>query len=411
MSQNSFNKKLAVIGGGAAGFFGAIRAARNNPDLNITIFERSREVLSKVRISGGGRCNVTHHCFDPELLSKAYPRGERELRWAFERFDAKNTVRWFEERGVELKTEEDGRMFPVTDDSATIINCLKREALERGIQVRTKTKIERVEPLKNGRFNLHIHNSNPATVDLVLIATGGSNRRKSYAWLEELGHSIEEPVPSLFTFNFRDKIFSDLAGISVPEAEVSITDSPYTHTGPLLITHWGLSGPAVLKASAWAARYLHEQEYRFTIQVNWLHPKTEQEVRKILKKLRQENAKKLVTKQDRFPIPNRLWKRFTGLVQINANTRWANLSNQQIHELAHQLVNGTYQIQGKTTYKEEFVTCGGIPLTEIDFGTMESKKCPGVYFAGEVLDIDAITGGYNFQSAWTTGWIFGENWQ
>lgn len=408
MSDNQQPISLAVIGGGAAGFFGAVNAARLNPDLNVTIYERSREVLSKVRISGGGRCNVTHHCFDPELLSRAYPRGERELRWAFERFAAEDTVQWFEDRGVPLKTEQDGRMFPTTDDSATIINCLVEEANKLGVRIRTKTKVERIEPRGDGRFNLHLHRSGPETADRVLIATGGNNRESAYQWLEELGHSIKAPVPSLFTFNFRDKVFSDLAGISVPNALVEIADSSYSQTGPVLITHWGLSGPAVLKTSAWAARYLHEQEYRFTIRVNWLHPQKEQKVRQELKNLRQWNARKQVTKQDNFPIPNRLWERLVELADIEPDTRWAELSNKQVHELTQQLVNAQYDIQGKTTYKEEFVTCGGIPLDEIDFGTMESKKVSGLYFAGEVLDIDAITGGYNFQSAWTTGWIFGE---
>lgn len=403
--EKSKSRRLAVVGGGAAGFFGAINAARLNPNLEVTIFERSREVLSKVRVSGGGRCNVTHHCFDPEVLSKAYPRGGRELRWAFERFDAKDTVQWFEERGVKLKVEEDGRMFPVTDDSDTIINCLKKEARKRDIQVRTKTKIEQVQPMKKGRFDLQMQGSEPFTADMVLIATGGSNRPSSYEWLQRLGHSIEPPVPSLFTFNFRDKIFKDLAGISVPDAEVSIENTSYSHTGPVLITHWGLSGPAVLKTSAWAARYLHDQEYRFTIKVNWLYPLKEDEVRSKLKELRRHNARKLAGKQDHFPIPNRLWERFVELAGIESDTRWAELSNHQVHKLTQQFVNGSYDIQGKTTYKEEFVTCGGIPLREVDFGTMESKKCPGIYFAGEVLDIDAITGGYNFQSAWTTSWI------
>ncbi len=405
MAEDPNSPTIAVVGGGAAGFFAAVNAARLNSNLEVTIYERSREVLSKVRISGGGRCNVTHHCFDPELLSRAYPRGERELRWAFERFDAEDTVRWFEERGVELKTEEDGRMFPVTDDSATIIDCLTKEARKQNVRIQTKAKVDHVQPLDKKGFKLTFYNSRLKTYDVVLIATGGSNRRSAYQWLEELGHTLEPPVPSLFTFNFRNKIFSDLAGISVSSVSVSIKDSPYSQTGPVLITHWGLSGPAVLKVSAWAARYLNEQEYRFTAQVNWLYPKKQPEVRSELKNLRKQNARKTVSKQDIFPIPKRLWERFIRLAKIDRDTNWAELSNQQVHELSQELVNGSYEIQGKTTYKEEFVTCGGIPLREIDFGTMESEKCPGLYCAGEVLDIDAITGGYNFQSAWTTGWI------
>ena len=405
MSNRSTSRSLAVIGGGAAGFFAAVNAARLDQNLSVTIFEKSREVLSKVRISGGGRCNVTHHCFDSEQLSKAYPRGQRELRWAFERFNAEDTVQWFGKRGIELKTEQDGRMFPVTDDSATIIQCLVEEAHRQRVEIRTRAKAEQVRPTGSQQFEIQFKDGTSETADQVLIATGGSNRKSAYEWLETLGHQIVRPVPSLFTFNFSNKIFSDLSGISVPEASVGIVGTSYSHTGPLLITHWGLSGPAVLKTSAWAARYLFDQEYRFTIRVNWLHPQNARQVRKTLKTLRKENASRLVRKQDLLQIPNRLWERFLELVEIDPRTRWAELSNQHIHELAQQLVHGTYDIQGKTTYKEEFVTCGGVSLSEIDFGTMESDRCPGLYFAGEVLNIDAITGGYNFQSAWTTGWI------
>lgn len=400
MSQNT----LAVIGGGAAGFFTGVNAARLNPNSEVTIFEKSREVMSKVRISGGGRCNVTHHCFDPEVMAKAYPRGGRELRWAFEQFQAEDTVAWFEDRAIKLKTEADGRMFPVTDDSATIINCLKQEANRHGVTVRTKTRVEAIN-LLDGKYELSIRGGEPQIFDSVIVATGGSNRADTYEWLEELGHSIVEPVPSLFTFNFRDKIFNDLAGISVEHCSVAVEGTSFQHTGPILVTHWGLSAPAVLKTSAWAARYLHDENYRFIIRVNWLHPKDEREVREILKELRQKNARRTAAKQAHFPIPNRLWERFLNLADIPADTRWAELSNKQVHEMAQQLTSARYKIQGKTTYKEEFVTSGGIPLNEVNMGTMESKKCPDLYFAGEVLNIDGITGGYNFQSAWTTGWI------
>lgn len=403
------SKKMAVIGGGAAGFFAGVNAARLHPRLDITIFEKSREVMSKVRISGGGRCNVTHHCFDPEVMAKAYPRGSRELRWAFEQFQAKDTVTWFEERGIELKTESDGRMFPVTDDSATIINCLKHEANKFGMSVRKRTRVEAITSTENEKFELSIRGEEPEIYDTVVIATGGSNRRSTYEWLEELGHSIIEPVPSLFTFNFKDTVFEDLAGISVEHCSVAIKDTSYHHTGPILITHWGLSGPAVLKTSAWAARHLYNEDYQFAIQVNWLHPQKNHEVRKTLKKLRENNARKTARKQATFDIPNRLWERFLELANITADKRWAELSNQDIHELAQQLTNATYEIRGKTTYKEEFVTSGGIPLSEVNMGTMESKKCSNLYFAGEVLNIDGITGGYNFQSAWTTGWIAAQN--
>jgi len=401
-------KKLAIIGGGAAGFFAGVNAARIHSNLDVTIFEKSREVMSKVRISGGGRCNVTHHCFDPEVMAKAYPRGSKELRWAFEQFQAKDTVEWFQNRDIDLKTESDGRMFPISDDSATIINCLKEEARKHNVTVHKRTRVEDIIPT-NDQYELSIRDKEPQTFDAVVIATGGSNRRSTYEWLEDLGHSIVEPVPSLFTFNFKDKIFEDLSGISVKGCSVAIEGTSYQHTGPILITHWGLSAPAVLKTSAWAARYLYDQEYHFTIRVNWLHPHDEQEVRNSLKQLRQDNARKTVAKQAQFPIPNRLWERFLELLDIAPDTRWAELSNEQIHNLAQQLTNARYEIEGKTTYKEEFVTSGGIPLSEVNMGTMESKKCPNLYFAGEVLNIDGITGGYNFQSAWTTGWLAAQN--
>lgn len=405
----STSNKLAVIGGGAAGFFAAVNAARLNPNLNVTIFEKSREVLSKVRISGGGRCNVTHHCFDPEVMSKAYPRGSRELRWAFEQFQPADTVSWFKDRGVELKTESDGRMFPTTDDSATVINCLKREADKHNVDILNRYRVETVKLEDGNQFQLSIRDHKNQTFDTVVIATGGSNRRNTYRWLEDLGHSIVEPVPSLFTFNFKEKVFDDLAGISVSNGSVSIEGTSYQHDGPILITHWGISGPAVLKTSAWAARYLHEQNYNFTIRVNWLYPLNLQEVQRKLKKLRDINARKTTQKQDTFPIPNRLWNRFLELADIDPKTRWAELSNENIHQLTEQLANASYEIEGKTTYKEEFVTSGGIPLDEVNMGTMESKKIKNIYFAGEVLNIDGITGGYNFQSAWTTGWIAARN--
>lgn len=408
MTETTSRSSLAVVGGGAAGFFAGVNAARLHSGLDITIFEKSREVLSKVRISGGGRCNVTHHCFDPEVMSKAYPRGSRELRWAFEQFQARDTVRWFEERGVTLKTESDGRMFPITDDSATVINCLKEEAEKYGVRIRTKTRVNGIEQKESG-YELRINNEDFESFDTVIIACGGSNRRETYEWLTELGHNIVSPVPSLFTFNFREKNLKDLAGISVKKGAVSIEGTSYRHTGPILITHWGLSGPAVLKTSAWAARYLHDQEYRFTIRVNWVHPNNEQQTRKILKQLRKDNRRKTARKQDRFAIPNRLWERFLQFADISPELRWAELSNENIHKLTRQLNSANYDIQGKTTYKEEFVTSGGIPLSEVNMGTMESKQCPDLYFAGEVLNIDGITGGYNFQSAWTTGWIAAQN--
>ena len=403
--MNNKHSSIAIIGGGAAGFFTAINTARLNPSLSVTIFEKSREVLSKVRISGGGRCNVTHNCFDAELLSKHYPRGEKTLRWSFEQFQARDTVEWFRERGVELKAEDDGRMFPVTDSSDTIINCLIAEAKKYNVSIRTKTRINQVEPLPDSGFRLHIHKSKAQQFDKVVIATGGYNREDAYQWLKDLGHSIVSPVPSLFTFNFREKVLTELAGISVERAEVQIKGTAYREVGPVLITHWGLSGPAVLKLSAWAARDLHEMEYRYKAIVNWLFPVTEQEVRDQLMEMRSSNSKKQVAKQNRFPFPLRLWEKFAELAGVDSKKRWADLSNKEIHELTQQLVRAVYDIQGKTTYKEEFVTCGGIPLTEVNPDTLESKKVKGLYLVGEVLDIDGVTGGFNFQAAWTNGWL------
>jgi len=402
------SKNIAVIGGGAAGYFAAINAARLNPQLNITLYEKSREVLSKVRVSGGGRCNVTHHCFDPEVLASHYPRGGKMLRWSFERFQAEGTVQWFESRGVPLKAEEDGRMFPVTDSSETIINCLKTEARNTGVTVRIKTNIKRIKPKKRGGFELQVLKSSTEGADAVVVASGGYNREKAYQWIRDLGHTIKKPVPSLFTFNFRDKVFSDLAGISVEQATVHIKGTRFTETGPVLFTHWGLSGPAVLKLSAWAARELYKREYRYDIEVNWLSPLNAGDVRQTLISLREKNARKQVNKQYRFNFPGRLWSRFTELAGINTDKRWAEVSNCDIFELSQQLVSAVYSVQGKTTYKEEFVTCGGVSLKEINPDTLESKKIPGLYFVGEVLDIDGVTGGFNFQAAWTNGMLAAE---
>jgi predicted Rossmann fold flavoprotein len=399
------SKKVAVIGAGAAGVFTAVNAAGMNKSLDVTIFEKNRHLLSKVRISGGGRCNVTHHCFDPEELSKAYPRGSKMMRWNFEKFQPADTIQWFEKRGVKLKAEPDGRMFPVTDNSETIIQCLLDEAKKHDVKIRNQTAVTKIEVLQNGGFILHIAKHKPVKADVVVIATGGSNREKSYEWLREPGHSVVKPVPSLFTFNFRNNEFHGLAGISVDGANVEITGSKYSENGPVLITHWGLSGPAVLKLSARAARLLNEMEYRYSVTVNWLHPLNQEQVMNELLKIRVKNSKKKVVNQEGFTIPGRLWERLLTLSGITSEKRWAELSNKEIHNVARQLVSGSYECQGKTTYKEEFVTCGGIPLHEIDPTTLRSKIKPELYFVGEVLDIDGITGGFNFQAAWTNGWL------
>lgn len=396
---------IAVIGGGAAGYFTAVNTARLRPDARITIFEKGREVLSKIRISGGGRCNVTHNCFDPEQLSASYPRGAKMLRWNFEHFQPRDTIEWFRQRGVELKTEADGRMFPVTDSSATIIDCLVQEAKRYGVTVRTKTAVKSVDPLSDGTFQVHLKGHDTVKADKVVIAAGGFSREKSYGWIKKLGHSIQTPVASLFTFNFRDKIFKALAGISLEDVEIAIKGISYQEVGPVLFTHWGLSGPAVLKLSSFAARKLFQKEYRFDIEVNWLSDADEQAVREMLVSFRESNPKQKIQKQNLFPFPQRLWTTFLELSGIDANRRWAELSNKEIHHLIQTLIKGTYSIQGKTTYKDEFVTCGGVALHEIVPDTLESKKIPGLYFIGEVLDIDGITGGFNFQAAWTNSWL------
>lgn len=396
---------IAVIGGGAAGFFTAVNAARLQPGIRIVIFEKGREVLSKIRISGGGRCNVTHHCFDPEQLAAAYPRGSRMLRWNFEAFQPEDTIEWFRERGVELKAEEDGRMFPVTDSSETIVNCLIREADKFGVNVRTRTAVKSVEPTSEGSFLIHLKGEKAVRAARVVIAAGGFSREKSYGWVKQLGHTVRTPVPSLFTFNFRDKIFADLAGISIEDATVTIGGLKNAERGPVLFTHWGLSGPAILKLSSFAARELHKQEYRFGIEVNWLGESDEQQARLQLISFREEHPRQKMQKQNLFPFPVRLWIRFLELAGIDPDQRWADLSNKEIHNLLQQLLRGTYSIQGKSTYKEEFVTCGGVDLGEVNPGTMESRKIPGLYFTGEILDIDGITGGFNFQAAWTNSWL------
>lgn len=398
-------KTVAVIGGGAAGFFTAVNAARMNPDLRVVLFEKGRQVLAKVRVSGGGRCNVTHHCFDPQRLSESYPRGGKFLRWNFEEFSSLDTVAWFSERGVKLKTEKDGRMFPVTDSSETIIECLKEEAKKYGVMVHTQTSVKAITHENTGRFTLNLSKYSDFKTDRVVVATGGFNRESAYNWIKDLGHTIIPPVPSLFTFNFREKIFGDLAGISVENAGIGIEGTGFLESGPVLFTHWGLSGPAVLALSARAARDLKRMEYRFNVAVNWLFPTNAEEVRSELQHLRDSNARKSVDKQDQFPFPNRLWSRFLEISDINREKRWAEISNRDIHMLVKELVKGNYNIQGKTTYKEEFVTCGGVSLKEVHPHTLQSKLVPGLYFVGEVLNIDGVTGGFNFQAAWTNGWL------
>lgn len=396
---------LAIIGGGPAGFFAAIRAAQLYPKHRVIILEKTKQLLTKVKISGGGRCNVTHACFDPAALVKFYPRGGDELRGPFTRFQPKDTIQWFASRGVQLKVEEDGRMFPTTDQSETIIHCLQRAAMQAGVQVRTECGVNEVERI-NGGFKLEISNGDNLLCQKLLFATGSNS--KAYAIVEKLGHSITPLVPSLFTFNIPDSPLLELAGISCPKVQVRLTEIGKEQIGPVLLTHWGLSGPAVLKLSAWGARELHASGYCTKAVLNWLPDWTENGVRETLMQSKQSMSMKLVGSDPVFPLPKQLWKKSVYLSGIDQEQRWSHLSNKQMQALIQQLRSMSLWVNGKTTYKQEFVTCGGVNLKEVNFKTMESRVCAGLYFAGEVLDIDGITGGFNFQNAWTTGWIAGE---
>jgi predicted Rossmann fold flavoprotein len=401
---------IVVIGGGAAGFFGAISCAQAHPHTQVTLLEAARQPLAKVRISGGGRCNVTHACFDPALLVQHYPRGGKALRGAFSRFQAKDTVEWFQQQGVALKTEADGRMFPTTDDSGTIVECLMRAAKKVGVEVYTGTSVQQVQNQASG-FEIQLRSGQQFQSDRLLLATGSN--LQGYAIAQTLGHTLEPPVPSLFTFNVKDPRLEDLAGVAVPSAQIQLQlddKTTFKQTGALLITHWGLSGPAVLKLSAWAARALHQQQYRAALRINLLPHMNPEGLRQQLMAVRSQLARRLVATSCPVPIPRRLWERLISRVgMIQDETRWADVSNKALNQLIQELTQGQYTLSGKGAFKEEFVTCGGIKLNQVNFKTMESRKCPGLYLAGEILDIDGVTGGFNFQSAWTTGWLAGQS--
>jgi hypothetical protein len=398
------NFDIIIVGGGAAGFFAAINMVEKNPKLKVAILERGAEVLQKVRISGGGRCNVTHACFEPNELVKYYPRGEKELRGPFHQFCSGDTIEWFEKHGVELKIEDDGRMFPVSNSSQTIIECFLQATQKLGIAVLTGQSVQSIFK-KDTHWKIETQNEN-YLVEKLILATGSNP--KIWEMLQTYGHAIVTPVPSLFTFNIKDPRIKELPGVAA-QVTVKVKDTKLTSTGPLLITHWGMSGPAVLKLSAWGARILHDKNYQFTIFVNWLNDVETSTAEKILKNLKQEHAKKAVSKKSHFDFPNRLWESLVMASGIEAETKWADLSKVQLQTLSSQLTNGTFQVNGKSTFKEEFVTAGGIDLKEINFKTMESKLHENLYFAGEIVNIDAITGGFNFQNAWTSGFILANN--
>lgn len=395
---------LIVIGGGAAGFFGAIQAAELKVGLRVLVLEKTSKLLSKVRISGGGRCNVTHKCSNPFELAHHYPRGERALKTVFKIYNVQHVVDWFFSKGVNLKAEADGRMFPVTDSSESIISCFLKEANRLHVNILTGTgtpEIERNEEY----FSVRIENGDSFQAPKLLIAVGGNINIHFYDWITDLGHTIRKPIPSLFTFNDNESNFKDLMGISVPDAEVKIVSTKFSQRGPLLITHWGLSGPAVIKLSAWAAEYLHEVNYHFDVLVSWVGPVKEEEFRTGIIEHKKTKGKQKVVTNPMFSLSQRLWQRLCQLSEIEESKTWNDLSLKGLNKLIEHLIRCPFHLKGKTTFKEEFVTCGGVDLKEINLDTMESKLVKNLYFAGEVLNIDGETGGFNFQAAWSTAFL------
>ena len=400
--------KVAVIGGGAAGFFAAIHVKKNHPAAEVTIFEKSKKLLAKVKISGGGRCNVTNGCTEIKELVKAYPRGGKKLKRAFRRFSTSDTMQWFESRGVPLIIQEDNCVFPVSQSSQTIIDCLLIEARTLGITIQVSQGVKEIQR-KGENLLLDFGAKAPTLlVQKVIVATGGSPKRSGLGWLENLNHKIADPVPSLFTFNMPTESVKELMGIVVEKTLVSIQGTKLKGDGPLLITHWGMSGPAILKLSAFGARLLSELDYTFKVQVNWVNEVNNEVVRTVLKEIISAHAHKILANYRPYLLPERLWHYLLEKSDLSLKKRWGELGKKGVNKLMTILTNDVYDVKGKTTFKEEFVTCGGVSLESVDFSTMQSKVCPNLYFAGEVMDIDGITGGYNFQSAWTTGFIAGE---
>jgi predicted Rossmann fold flavoprotein len=397
-------KKLVVIGGGAAGFFCAVNAARLNPELEVVIIEKTTKLLSKVKVSGGGRCNVTHHCFSIADMIKKYPRGAGFLKKAFHHFFTTDTIAWFKERGVELKIEADGRMFPVTNSSETIVECLIRETNKYGVSILLNKEVKSVTKIKD-QWRLVFANDTFLVADFVCIASGGYPKSIQFEWLKKTGHTIEEPAPSLFTFNMPGNPITALMGISVENVSVKIIGSKLAEQGPLLITHWGMSGPAILKLSAWGAKELVAKNYTFSILVNWLAAYNEQSLKEHLQQVRFDIASQKISSRNPFALPQRLWEYLLQQSGISEELRWADLPGKEQNKLIKNLCAQEFSVKGKTTFKEEFVTAGGIVLNEVDYNTMQSKVTQNLFFAGEVLDVDGVTGGFNFQNAWTTGFI------
>ena len=404
--------RIVIAGGGAAGFFAAIACAEAcaaaHAGAEVVILESGRQFLSKVRVSGGGRCNVTHACADPRTLAASYPRGGRALIAAFSRFQPSDTVAWFAARGVKLKAEGDGRMFPVTDSSETIVECLVSEARAAGVSLKTEHGLERIERLPRGGFSLGLSNGHTLACDRLLLATGGCRTTAGGCTLAAaLGHTVEPPVPSLFTFHIEEPWLRRLAGVAVERVEASVPGAKLREEGALLATHLGASGPVILRLSAWGARLLHERGYKFPLHIRWLPHLSAEAVADELKARGQSQPSAFVIKTPIRPLPARLWEALVIAAGIPPETRWAAFPRASLHRLAAQLTRTEFQVTGKNSNKAEFVTCGGVRLSEVDFKTMESRVVPGLYFAGELLDIDGLTGGYNFQAAWTTGWIAG----
>jgi predicted Rossmann fold flavoprotein len=395
--------KIAIIGAGAAGCF----AAANIPyreGQEVTVFEKTGKVMQKVKVSGGGRCNVTHDCFDvPELLTR-YPRGKQLLRKSLYHFTPADTIQWFKERGVQLKVEADGRMFPITDDSQTIIDCIWQQMMHNKVNVVYHKSVTALAKTDGG-FHISFADGSSYDADKVLVATGGYPKADQYKWLTDIGHTIQQPVPSLFTFNIPNHPVTELMGVAVPMATVKIAGTKLTQSGPLLITHWGMSGPAVLKTSAVGARELADRNYTFTCLVNWLNDVTDADLKETIHQLRREQGKQLVQHKNPFDLPRRLWEYLLLQCGIKEDVRWGDLPATAQNKLIEALLRDSYPVKGKTTFKEEFVTCGGITLSEIDPLTMQSKLHSGLHFAGETMDVDGITGGYNFQNAWSSGYI------
>ncbi len=401
--------KIAIIGGGAAGFFSAIAAKENHPNYEVIIFEKSKNLLSKVKVSGGGRCNVTNGVKSIKELSKAYPRGSKALQKAFQIFNTKHTMEWFKLRGVPLVTQEDNCVFPASQNSQSIIDCFLFQAKNLKIKIELEHGIKLIKQIDNKLELKFTDKKNPIRFfDKVIVATGGSPKREGLMWLEKLNHKIENPVPSLFTFNMPNESITSLMGVVVEKTLVSIQGTKLKSDGPLLVTHWGMSGPAILKLSAFGARLLSEKGYKFNVQVNWVNVLNNDSVMDELLSIAKNNSNKILSNVKPFALPERLWLYLLAKSDLSAKKKWKEIGKNRMNKLVSALTNDVYSVQGKTTFKEEFVTCGGVSLESVNFKTMQSNVCNNLYFAGEVLDIDGITGGYNFQAAWTTAFIAGK---